>query len=170
MSYRNALKRLSQYLLRFLITRVGLVDHALFMRLYIPFLKSQGANIIGRPRYISPRARLDWTDLSLITIGHDAVISSDVRIITHDFSVARVEAGRRARVGEAPDPAVEELNKTGPVIVGENSFVGAFSLLLPGVRIGRDCIIGAGSVVRGKVPDGTITTGNPARVVGQIYE
>jgi serine acetyltransferase len=38
-------------------------------------------------------------------------------------------------------------------------------LILPGTTIGKDCIIGAGSVVRGMVPDGSVVIGNPAKVV-----
>ena len=43
-------------------------------------------------------------------------------------------------------------------------------MILPGTAIGDDCIIGGGSVVKGRFPDGSVVCGNPARVVGTIDE
>ena len=47
-----------------------------------------------------------------------------------------------------------------PIIVGKNSFIGARVTLLPGTEIGENCIIGAGSVVKGKIPNNSIVIGN----------
>ena len=52
------------------------------------------------------------------------------------------------------------------VCIGQNSFIGAGAILLPGTIIGKSCIIGAGSVVKGNVPDYAIVVGNPAKVIG----
>jgi acetyltransferase-like isoleucine patch superfamily enzyme len=48
-------------------------------------------------------------------------------------------------------------------VVGEGASIGAHSVILPGVRIGRNAVVGAGSVVTTDVPDNTIVCGNPAR-------
>ena len=56
------------------------------------------------------------------------------------------------------------------VRIGNNTFIGARALILPGVNIGDDCIVGAGSVVTKSVPNGSIIAGNPARVVKKIEE
>lgn len=53
----------------------------------------------------------------------------------------------------------------GEIEIGDNTFVGVGCLILPGSRIGRNCILGAGSVVRGPVPDDSVVFGNPAQVV-----
>ena len=55
-----------------------------------------------------------------------------------------------------------------PVVIEENVWVGTDAHVLKGVRIGRDCVIGAGTVVRRSVPPGKIVIGNPAEQVGDI--
>ena len=52
-----------------------------------------------------------------------------------------------------------------PVVLEENVFVGDHAIILKGVTIGADSVIGAGSVVTGSIPPGVIAAGNPARVV-----
>ncbi len=55
-----------------------------------------------------------------------------------------------------------------PVVIGENAWIGDSALVLKGSRIGRNSIIGAGSVVAGVVPDNVIAAGNPARVLRHL--
>ena len=92
----------------------------------------------------------------LIYIGNNVTISNDVQILTHDNSVIKV----------IPDCT----DIFGMVRIGNNTFVGARALILPGVNIGDNCIVGAGSVVTKSVPNGSIIAGNPARVVKKIEE
>jgi len=54
--------------------------------------------------------------------------------------------------------------------VGENSFIGARSIILPGLRISNGCIVGAGSVVTKDVPDNCAVAGNPARIIRKNIE
>ena len=60
--------------------------------------------------------------------------------------------------------------KIQPVTIGEYTFIGTGSIVLPGSTIGRGCIIGAGSVVNGPVPDYAIATGNPIQIIGDTRE
>lgn len=57
-----------------------------------------------------------------------------------------------------------------PILIKEGAFIGARSIILKGVTIGRHSIIGAGSVVRNDVPDYSIVSGNPAVVIKNIAE
>ena len=53
----------------------------------------------------------------------------------------------------------------GDIVVGDNAWIGAGAILLPGVTIGENSIVGAGSVVTQDIPDNKIAVGNPARVI-----
>lgn len=59
---------------------------------------------------------------------------------------------------------------TAPTRIGAGTWVGERTAVLRGADIGRGCIIGANSVVKGAIPDGSIAAGAPARVVGQVGE
>ena len=54
----------------------------------------------------------------------------------------------------------------GSVIIGDYTFVGARSLVLPGVKIGRGCLIGSGTLVKEDIPDYSIVMGQPGKVKG----
>jgi acetyltransferase-like isoleucine patch superfamily enzyme len=58
----------------------------------------------------------------------------------------------------------------GPIKICENARIGAYSLILPGVTIGKGSIIGAGSVVANDIPPYSIAYGSPAKVVRQFTE
>lgn len=57
-----------------------------------------------------------------------------------------------------------------PITVGNNVWIGTHVSVLPGVTIGNDVVIGAGSVVNRDIPDGVMAAGNPCRVIRKITE
>ena len=95
----------------------------------------------------------------MIELGHNVVISEDVRFLTHDYSITR------AFLALGMELDAEVYNVRG-ISVGDNTFIGLGSILVPGCRIGRNVIVGAGSVLRGDVPDNSLVMGNPAQVIG----
>ena len=89
----------------------------------------------------------------LIEIGDNVTISNGVQFITHDNSVCKVMP--------------QFTNIFGRIKIGENSFIGAKSIVMMGVNIPANTIVGAGSVVtRSFVEERTIIAGNPARIIG----
>jgi acetyltransferase-like isoleucine patch superfamily enzyme len=54
--------------------------------------------------------------------------------------------------------------------IGENCFIGSYSIILPGVQIGDNCVIGAGAVVTKDVPPRSVVAGNPARIIRSNIE
>ncbi|PKQ20630.1 MAG: acetyltransferase [Actinobacteria bacterium HGW-Actinobacteria-6] len=97
---------------------------------------------------------LDWSHCWHITIGDDVTMAPGVRIIAHDAST-------KMHLG---------YTRIGKVEIGDRVFIGAASIVLPGVRIGTNVVIGAGSVVSKSIPDNTVACGNPARAVGATDE
>jgi len=55
-------------------------------------------------------------------------------------------------------------------VIEDNVWLGGGAILLPGVRIGRNAVVGAGAVVPRNVPENTIVAGNPARVIREIEQ
>lgn len=127
--------------------------------LYFKLLSRLGVKFTGHPNYISARVWFDSSEYSKIQIGDQVTISSNVRILTHDWSPNTV-----LKAYEEAPPA--PLGKHKGVNIGDFSFVGTGAILMPGCKIGVGVIIGAGSVVRGDVPDFSIVIGNPSIIVG----
>jgi acetyltransferase-like isoleucine patch superfamily enzyme len=95
-----------------------------------------------------------------ITIGADCLIGADTIIADTDFHPIEPHS-RRGRSGAAQV-------RSRPIHIGDNVFLGARVVVLKGVTIGRDSVIGAGSIVRHNIPAGSIALGNPAAVVGSV--
>jgi maltose O-acetyltransferase len=89
---------------------------------------------------------------SRVEIGARTLIGPHCMIMDTGFH--RLEPDRRL---ERPEPQ--------PITIGENVWLGARVIVLPGVTIGRDSVIGIGSVVTHDIPPGSVAVGVPARVV-----
>lgn len=157
------IKKIIRKLLGGIIKLIWPINTRIYMKLYVKYLSYYGMNIKGKPMFIAGSAYFDGIDYALIEIGDKSVISIDVLILTHDYSITR------AAIAAGHQPKTEFRILKG-IKIGENSFIGARCVLLPGTEIGDNVIIGAGSVVRGKVPDNSIVAGNPAKVIGETTQ
>jgi acetyltransferase-like isoleucine patch superfamily enzyme len=158
----NSIKRILFYLLKGIafFSRIA-GRRSLYMSIVKKAYEITGVVFTGTPRYIHHNAFLDGA--GGLTIGNNIVISTDVIILTHDYSYT---TGLES-IGKRPPT---DLAIIAPVSIGNNCFLGARSTLLPGTTIGNNVIVGAGSVVKGTVPDNTIVAGNPARPAGKTDE
>lgn len=104
--------------------------------------------------FIGPNVTIDTEYPWLISIGKNCYLTKGVVILTHDASI-KLHTG---------------YSKLGKVTIGENTFVGMNSIILPNVSIGDNCIIGAGSVVTHNIPNYCVATGNPAKVISSTLE
>jgi len=95
------------------------------------------------------------TEPYLVEIGDHVAISNGVHFLTHDGTIWLLRDSR---------PDIQHLGK---ITVGDNTYIGLNSIILPGTRIGNNCIIGAGTVVRGMIPDNSTVVGNPGTIIGR---
>lgn len=142
---------------------VAMVRPGVATSIQLAFLKRNGMRLSGTPNYVSSKVWFDGTDYSLIELGEGCTISSFVRVLTHDWAPHTVLRGMGSE-HESPIGRIEG------VVVGSYSFVGTGSVIMPGAQIGRCCIIGAGTVVRGRVPDYSIVVGSPGSIVGDVRD
>ena len=84
-------------------------------------------------------------------------------MLTHDYAMTAALAA----VGRRPRTDIALLS---PVEIGDNCFLGAGVIVLPGTRVGKNAIVGAGAVVTGEVPENSVVAGNPARTICTIEE
>ena len=97
---------------------------------------------------------LDPSHCWLIEIGDNVTMAPRVHILCHDASTK----------------TFLNYTKIGRVTIGDNVFIGAESVVLPGVTIGSNVIIGANSTVTHDVPDNTVVAGSPAKVICSLEE
>lgn len=97
---------------------------------------------------------LDDSHCWLISIGNNVTMAPRVHVLAHDASTCH-------HLGYA---------RIGSVNIGDNVFIGADSVILPGVSIGDNSVIGANSTVTKDIPDNVVAAGNPARIVCSIEE
>ena len=99
-----------------------------------------------------------------ITVGEGVQITHHVSIVTHSSHRAQRLLGRGYVDWPGPGPRPGWV--AGAVAIGPYCFIGPHSLIEPGTRLGRGCIVRAGSVLRGDYPEHAVLAGNPAQVVG----
>lgn len=93
----------------------------------------------------------------LITVGDNTTISNNVQFITHDNSAGKLFENGGSFLGT--------------IEIGRKCFIGAGSIILPGISLGDNVIVGAGSVVTRSFPDeGTVIAGNPARKISTVEQ
>ena len=118
------------------------IRHGLIFFQNLIFKYFFGMNI-GKNVRISLKAKLDKRNPKGITIGDGSYLAFGATILCHDMS----------------------RNIKSDVKIGKNCFIGANALILPGVTIGDEVIVGAGSVVTKNVENNTIVAGNPAKII-----
>jgi maltose O-acetyltransferase len=70
----------------------------------------------------------------------------------------------------APEPRRAKWEAALPITIEDNVWIGGLAVICPGVTVGQDSVIGAGTVVTKNVPPGSIAVGNPARVVSSVHD
>lgn len=118
------------------------------------YAKSGGVISIGSACGISGAS---FCAMCSILVGDRVQIGANTKIIDNDMH--SLSASDRAL-------DIRDTIKKKPVTIEDDCFIGANSIILKGTRLGKKCIVGAGSVVHGDFPDNSIIAGNPAKIIG----
>lgn len=102
----------------------------------------------------------------LIDIGRDCLITDGVRFITHDGSIQVPLIA----AGQSFSDVYSKSSTFGRIIVGDNVFIGVNSVILPGTVIGDNCIVAAGSIVKGVYESSSVLGGNPAKRLSSVED
>jgi acetyltransferase-like isoleucine patch superfamily enzyme len=140
---------------------LGYAAYYAFFPLWLPAALNRLRGVrIGNARkvYIAPNVLIDTIYPEAVTIEDEVYLTRGVKVIAH-FN---------------PTTPIAELtgieSKVEPVKIGYGTFVGVNAVILPGVELGRCCIVGAGAVVTKSAPDYSILGGNPAAVIGDVRQ
>lgn len=108
---------------------------------------------------------------SRIYANYNLTLVDDTHIYVGDYT----QFGPHVTVATAGHPILPELREQGyqynaPIHIGRNCWIGAGAILLPGVTLGDNVVVGAGSVVTKDLPDNVVAVGNPCRVLRPVGE
>lgn len=121
-----------------------------------PFYCEYGTHIeVGESFYANTGCVM--LDVGKITIGDHAFFGPNVALYTAGHPIH-------------PDSRNSEYEYGIPITIGNNVWIGGNCVILPGIEIGDNVVIGAGSVVTKNIPDNVCAAGNPCRVIREITE
>lgn len=131
---------------------------------------------IGEGCYIEPPLRSNWGGHhahfgKCVYANFNLTLVDDTHIYVGDYTMM----GPNVTIATAGHPLLPELRQqnyqyNAPVHIGKNCWLGAGVIILPGITIGDNVIVGAGSVVTKDLPDNVVAVGNPCRVLREIGE
>jgi len=113
----------------------------------------QGYKNIEKNVILESNLRLDKVYPQGIYIGENTLVASGTTILTHEH-VKR----------EEEDPRNPWVTNT---YIGKNCFIGIEAIILPGIKIGDEVIVGAGTVVTKDIPSNSIVVGNPGKILNR---
>ncbi len=131
---------------------------------------------IGKNCYIEGPIKSNW-GCHHVHFGDGIYANFNLTLVddTHIYVGSYTMFGPNVTVATAGHPIEPSLRKKGlqynmPVHIGENCWIGAGALIMPGITIGDNVVIGAGSVVTKDIPSNVVAVGNPCRVQREIGE
>lgn len=130
----------------------------------------------GEGSYIEPPFHANWAGKH-VHFGRNVYANFNLTVVddTHVYVGDYTQFGPNVVLAVAGHPIDPALREQGyqynlPIHIGRNCWIGAGALILPGVTIGDNTVIGAGSVVTRDIPSGVVAVGNPCRVLRAVGE
>lgn len=130
---------------------------------------------MGERCYIEPPLRANWGKHTHVGKYFYANFNLTLVDDTHIYIGDYVMIGPNVTIATAshpidPKPRLQAAQSNHSVTIGNNVWIGAHCVILPGVRIGNNTVIGAGSIVTKDIPENVVAVGNPCRVMRPITE
>lgn len=132
-----------------------------------PFICDYGCNIhIGNN--VTVNTGCTFVDCNKITVGNNVLIAPNVQIYT---ATHPIELNERLTTVETHE-GIKYIRHTYAlaVTIEDGCWIGGGVIILPGITIGKACVIGAGSVVTKNIPENSLAAGNPCRVIRKINQ
>jgi len=131
---------------------------------------------VGKDCYIEPPLHSNWGGKH-IHLGNNVYFNFNATLVddTHIYIGDCTMLGPNVVIATAGHPILPELREKAlqynlPVHIGKNCWLGAGVIVLPGITIGDNTVIGAGSVVTKDIPANVVAVGNPCKVLREINE
>lgn len=105
---------------------------------------------ISKSAKIAFGAYIDKSNPTQVYIGDETYIASGAVVLAHDFATGKVRRD-------------EGINRNN-IHIGKRCFIGANAIIMPGIKIGDEVVVGAGAVVTKDVPDNCVVVGVPAKI------
>lgn len=125
----------------------------------VNYLRDKGA-VIGEGTRLNCTTTAFGLEPYLIKVGQNCLFAANINLITHDGAIKVLNSLNRFE-GKMMD-------KIGSITIGDNVYIGMGAYIMPNTIIGNDCIIGAGAIVKGNIPEKSVVVGIPGRVVCSI--
>jgi acetyltransferase-like isoleucine patch superfamily enzyme len=141
---------------------------------------------VGRDHHIERVRQRAWVLSKAFEVGERCFFNWGVSVVVENWGQLAVKCGDRVAIApgvifaSASGPCSSRLSqiegfsaryiKYAPITIGNDSWIGAGAIILPGIKIGNFCLIGAGAVVTKDVPDYAVVAGVPARIVGDVRD
>lgn len=126
---------------------------------------------VGNNCYIEPPLHANWGKNT--HLGNDVYANFNLTLVDD----TDIYIGNNVLIGPnvithpvRPDIRKKQAQFNVPVYIGDNVWIGGGSIILPGVKVGKNSVIGAGSVVTKDIPENVVAVGNPCRVLREIGE
>mgnify|MGYP001544293991 CR=1 FL=1 len=129
-----------------MVTKIRNFIRSFFLPIRYYYLKKFLKINLHLSSIVSWGAFIDKTAPTLVSIGENTIITRGAVVLSHDYSRGISE----------------------PTIIGKKCFIGVNSIVMPGVCIGDEVVVGAGSVVTNDIASNSLVVGNPARTIRKI--
>ncbi len=127
---------------------------------YVEYLRKCGVSVGKGTWFVKPKnTSVDVQNADFVEIGENVCITDGVTILAHDWSYSVIARAFHDAPGQQK-----------VTHIGNNVFIGTHAIILIGADIGDNVIIGAGSVVTGKVESNSVYAGNPAKRICSLEE